>query len=137
LSWPLLALYTWPVHSLVTMCPVTVVVSQQRQPRFLSCRPAWRDLGRMPWLAVLLGGDLVGRSASQVCSAGTWLFIPPRELAQLDLVVRPALHACSTNGLERGFMGLAMGTPFLGTRRVVCRLHLSIVIKVRVLSCRD
>jgi hypothetical protein len=66
-----------------------------------ACGSAWRDLGRMPRLAGLLGGYLVVRLAgllggdlvispsSQTCSVGT-------------LSYTSALWACSANGLERG-----------------------------------
>ena len=101
LSWSPLVLYTCLRHSLRMMCHVTAVVAQQRHPRFLPCGSAWRDLGRMPRLAGLLGGYLVVRLAgllggdlvispsSQTCSVGT-------------LSYASALWTCSANGLERG-----------------------------------
>jgi hypothetical protein len=66
----------------------------------------------------LLGGDLVGHSALQACSMGTWSVAPPRRLAWrgLDRSLRLA-QGCSANGPEGGH-GPTSGTLFTGTRHV-------------------
>jgi hypothetical protein len=46
---------------------------------------AWHGLGRSLRLARLLGRDLVVHSASQGCSAGTWLSTLPRKVARQGL----------------------------------------------------
>jgi hypothetical protein len=49
-----------------------------------SCRSCPRSM-MLDWdfhLTGLLDGDLVGRSASHACSAGTWLSTSPRRVAR-------------------------------------------------------
>jgi hypothetical protein len=119
------------------LCLVAAVVDQQRWPRLLPCGSTWWAIGWSPRLADLLGRDLVVHPASQTCSTVAWSFAPPHRLARrglghsprlvgllsADLVVRPASQTCSRGGGElvgkwakERFMGLTLGTPFLGTR---------------------
>jgi hypothetical protein len=88
LSWFPLVLHTWPVHGLVMMCPVTVVVAQQRRPEFLPC------------------------------SAGTWSFTPSHRLSRWGLGRSSRRADLFDKWARERFMGLALGIPFLGTRHI-------------------
>jgi hypothetical protein len=111
--------------------------------------PCRARLGRSPRLADSLGEGLVVRPASQTRLAGPWSFAPPRKLARRGLgrlpclvdslggglVVRPASQtysagSWSVNEPER-FMGLALGTTFLGTRSIQLRNHTRVVCLLR------
>jgi hypothetical protein len=65
-------------------------------------------------------GILVVRPASWTCLAWTWSFAPPRRLAQWGLGRSPYFADLLGEDLvgkwaREMFMGLVLGTPFLGT----------------------
>jgi hypothetical protein len=75
-------------------------------------------------LVDLLGEDLVVRPASQTCSARHWSVAPPRKLARWGFGRSPRPTDLLSGDLvgkwaRVRFMGLALGTPFLGTRHLV------------------
>jgi hypothetical protein len=124
---PPLVLYAWRGHGFVMTCPVTVVVmDQQSRSGFPPCGSTWSyvlprrlargGLGRSPRIVDLLGGDLVACPASQTCSAWTWSLAPPRGLARRRLSRSPCLAGLHSGQARKRFMGLDMGTEFLGTR---------------------
>ena len=70
-----------------------------------------------------LGGYLVVHPASQICLTGTWSSAPPDRLARRGLGRSSCLTHLLGGGTwlgkwdEERLMGLALGTPFLGTCR--------------------
>lgn len=88
------------------------------------CSLARRGLGRSSHLADFLGGDLVVRLASQVCLAGNWSFVQPHRFSTQGLG-RSSCHADLLDKWAREkFMGLTLGTPFVGTRQRVFEYRL-------------
>jgi hypothetical protein len=112
LPWPPLVLHAWHGHGLVTTCPVTTVMDQQHRLGFPPCGFAWCDLGRMSCLIDLLGGDLS--------------FVPPRRLARQELGRSTRLVGLLGGRARKRFMGLAMGTLFLGTRQQPLSLRVTL-----------
>jgi hypothetical protein len=98
------------------------------------------DLGS--FLAGPLVMILVVHPASQACSmgtwsyalphrfarAGTWSFAPPHRLARWRLGRAPGLVGFLDEWARKRFMGLVVGTPFLGTRHYVTHNMINRVI---------
>jgi hypothetical protein len=75
-----------------------------------------------------LGGYSVVHPASQICLTGTWSSAPPNRLARRGLRSSCLTHLLggetwSGKWDEERLMGLALGTPFLSTRR--CTHHIN------------
>jgi hypothetical protein len=99
-----------------------------------SRRLAWWELGHSPRLAYFLGGGLVVHPTLHTCSTGAHLFALPHRIARRGLGHSPRRLAWWGLGrsprladlldedlvgkwVRERFMGLALGTPFRGTRQ--------------------
>jgi hypothetical protein len=114
-----LVLYAWCEHGLVATCPITTVMDQQRRPRLPPCGSVWsftpprklarRGLGCSPHLADLLGEGFGHSPLLTDLLGGAFGHLPRLvDLLGGDLVGKWA---------RERFMGLPLGTHFLGIRQ--------------------
>jgi hypothetical protein len=82
-------------------------------------RLARRGLGRSSHFVDFVGGDLVVRPASQVCLVGNWSFVQPHRFSPQGLGRSPCRVDFLDKWARERFMGLTLGTPFLGTQQQV------------------